>query len=139
MHGAKLLPKSTFWVLRDTEGVLFNLNLPIKVTFSNGNIIEWLYDGNGTKLRKVTKGIANTVTLNSVPIAPGAYISTGLIQATGTVATNNTVSLKGKLGVELLPNFEAAANSNFEAVQDVTIVGDIQDYVGGIEYKNRCA
>lgn len=112
------------------------LNLPIKVTFSNGNIIEWLYDGGGTKLRKVSKGIANTVTLGGVPIAPGTYFSTGLLQSTGTVASNSTVILKGKTGVELLPNFEAQSNSNFEAVQDVAILGDIQDYVGGIEYKN---
>ena len=31
------------------------LNLPFKITFDNGNIIEWLYDAAGTKLQKQTK------------------------------------------------------------------------------------
>jgi hypothetical protein len=31
-----------------------HLNLPRKVTYSNGNWIEWTYDANGTKLKKTT-------------------------------------------------------------------------------------
>ena len=113
-----------------------HLNLPTKVTFNTGSTIEWLYDASGRKLRKTAIAASSTIGVNGQPIAPGTYISTGLLTSTGTVSAGTTVTLKGKLGVELLPNFEAQSGSNFEAVQDATIVGDIQDYVDGIEYKN---
>jgi RHS repeat-associated protein len=39
------------------------LNLPFKTTFDNGNIIEWLYLADGTKLQKTVKrnGLANPI------------------------------------------------------------------------------
>ena len=40
----------------------FYHNLPKKVTFDNGNIIEWVYDATGNKLTKKTNAATNNVT-----------------------------------------------------------------------------
>jgi RHS repeat-associated protein len=108
-----------------------HLNLPEKITFNNGGIIEWLYDAGGNKLRKFLT-MPTTVTTLSGVIA-GNISSLSLIQATGSVATNVTASIKSRVGIELLPNFvsETGSNSTIEPEP-----GENYDYVGGIEYKN---
>ena len=43
-----------------------HLNLPKKVTWSNGNWIEWTYDANGTKLKKVTSAGSTKHYINGI-------------------------------------------------------------------------
>ena len=45
------------------------LNLPYKITFDNGNVIEWLYDAKGMKLQKLNK--RNSVTESTLDYLGG--------------------------------------------------------------------
>ncbi len=53
------------------------------------------------------------LSLNQTPILEGTYVSCGIITATGTIATNTTVTFKAETSITLNAGFSVASGSTF--------------------------
>jgi RHS repeat-associated protein len=112
-----------------------HLNLPEKITKGN-ETIEWLYDAAGTKLQKktTTSGSNTALVLDQNPIANGTY--TGSTITSKGKATSGAIIFDATQSIDLNVGFEATPAFFAEIVPTLPSTTTVQDYAGGIEYKN---
>jgi RHS repeat-associated protein len=123
-----------------TTPIVYNyLNLPKTITFAGGNMLEFLYAADGTKLqKKIVRTLPEPLLqLPNRPILAGTY-QAQQIEVTGSIVSGQTpVVLEASQSIVFGPGFEADAGAAFSAIINPALGGTTttQDYVAGIEYK----